>query len=124
MVRPLMSSIYLFSLCVVEDVLKARLKTLGVVEHQFAISMGTMRGASNWVIYDVGGARNQRHAWAPYFQDGKPRLCTLIFFFRSTPFVVNAIIFLAPISAFDQVLTEVGASLYDVTALLTMTLDV
>jgi len=71
-----------------EDVLKARLKTLGVVEHQFTISMGTMRGASNWVIYDVGGARNQRHAWAPYFQD------------------VNAIIFLAPISAFDQVLTE------------------
>ncbi|KAH9988196.1 G-alpha-domain-containing protein [Russula vinacea] len=71
-----------------EDVLKARLKTLGVVEHQFTISMGSIRGASNWVIYDVGGARSQRHAWAPYFQD------------------VNAVIFLAPISAFDQVLTE------------------
>jgi len=71
-----------------EDVLRARLKTVGVVEHQFTISMGTMRGSSSWIIYDVGGARNQRHAWAPYFQD------------------VNAIIFLAPISAFDQVLTE------------------
>ncbi|KAI0246623.1 guanine nucleotide binding protein, alpha subunit [Lactifluus subvellereus] len=71
-----------------EDVLKARLKTVGVVEHRFAINMGTMRGNTNWVIYDVGGARNQRHAWAPFFQD------------------VNAIIFLAPISAFDQVLTE------------------
>ncbi|KAI0299954.1 G-alpha-domain-containing protein [Russula brevipes] len=71
-----------------EDVLKARLKTVGVVEHHFSISMGTMRGSSNWIIYDVGGARNQRHAWAPYFQD------------------VNAIIFLAPISAFDQVLAE------------------
>jgi len=47
-----------------------------------------MRGSTNWVIYDVGGARNQRHAWAPFFQD------------------VNSIIFLAPISAFDQVLTE------------------
>jgi hypothetical protein len=105
--------------------LKARLKTLGVVEHQFTISMGTMRGASNWVIYDVGGARNQRHAWAPYFQDGKARLALRIkSFFRSAPFVVNAIIFLAPISAFDQVLTEVGACLCDVTALLTMTLDV
>jgi hypothetical protein len=68
-------------MCVVEDVLKARLKTLGVVEHQFTISMGTMRGASNWVIYDVGGARNQRHAWAPYFQDGKPRLVLHQFFF-------------------------------------------
>ncbi|KAI9510790.1 guanine nucleotide binding protein, alpha subunit [Russula earlei] len=71
-----------------EDVLKARLKTVGVVEHQFTISMGAMRGSSHWIIYDVGGARNQRHAWAPYFQD------------------VNAIIFLAPISAFDQVLAE------------------
>jgi len=105
--------------------LKARLKTLGVVEHQFTISMGTVRGASNWVIYDVGGARNQRHAWAPYFQDGKPRLASPIkLFFRPTPFVVNAIIFLAPISAFDQVLTEVRACLCDVTALLTMTMDV
>lgn len=56
--------------CAVEDVLKARLKTVGVVEHPFTISMGTMRGASNWTIYDVGGARSQRHAWAPYFQDG------------------------------------------------------
>ncbi|KAJ3722278.1 guanine nucleotide binding protein, alpha subunit [Lentinula raphanica] len=70
-----------------DDVLKARLKTMGVVEHSFLIPSGANRG-SQWKIYDVGGARNQRHAWAPYFSD------------------VNAIIFLAPISAFDQVLTE------------------
>jgi len=50
-----------------DDVLKARLKTVGVVEHPFMISMGSMRGNTNWVIYDVGGARNQRHAWAPFF---------------------------------------------------------
>ncbi|KAJ4470929.1 guanine nucleotide binding protein, alpha subunit [Lentinula aciculospora] len=70
-----------------DDVLKARLKTLGVVEHSFLIRSGANRGVQ-WKIYDVGGARNQRHAWAPYFSD------------------VNAIIFLAPISAFDQMLTE------------------
>lgn len=70
-----------------EDVLKARLKTMGVVEHTFLISSGTNRGVE-WKIYDVGGARHQRQAWAPYFDD------------------VNAIIFLAPISAFDQVLAE------------------
>ncbi|EIM83217.1 G-alpha-domain-containing protein [Stereum hirsutum FP-91666 SS1] len=70
-----------------EDVLKARLKTMGVVEHSFTLSSGASKGM-NWKIYDVGGARNQRQAWAPYFQD------------------VNAIIFLAPISAFDQVLAE------------------
>ncbi|KAJ7594350.1 guanine nucleotide binding protein, alpha subunit [Mycena floridula] len=69
------------------DVLKARLKTMGVVEHTFSISSGSNRGVQ-WKIYDVGGARNQRQAWAPYFED------------------VNAIIFLAPISAFDQVLAE------------------
>ncbi|KIY73346.1 G-alpha-domain-containing protein [Cylindrobasidium torrendii FP15055 ss-10] len=69
------------------DVLKARLKTMGVVEHTFLIQSGSNRGVE-WKIFDVGGARNQRQAWAPYFED------------------VNAIIFLAPISAFDQVLTE------------------
>ncbi|KAH6916749.1 guanine nucleotide binding protein, alpha subunit [Coprinopsis sp. MPI-PUGE-AT-0042] len=69
------------------DVLKARLKTVGVVEHTFTIANGNNKGVE-WRIYDVGGARNQRQAWAPYFED------------------VNAIIFLAPISAFDQVLTE------------------
>jgi guanine nucleotide-binding protein subunit alpha len=70
-----------------EDVIKARLKTLGVVEHTFSLDNGHHRGVT-WRIYDVGGARNQRQAWAPYFED------------------VNAIIFLAPISAFDQVLVE------------------
>ncbi|KAF8079167.1 guanine nucleotide binding protein, alpha subunit [Lyophyllum atratum] len=68
------------------DVLKARLKTTGVVEHTFSVTSGNHQ--TEWRIYDVGGARNQRQAWAPYFQD------------------VTAIIFLAPISAFDQVLTE------------------
>lgn len=53
-----------------EDVLKARLKTLGVVEHTFTLHSGNHRGV-NWKIYDVGGARNQRQAWAPYFEDGK-----------------------------------------------------
>ncbi|KAF8587094.1 G-alpha-domain-containing protein [Ramaria rubella] len=70
-----------------DDVLKARLKTLGVVEHTFSLETGKERGF-DWKIYDVGGAQNQRQAWAPYFED------------------MNAIIFLAPISSFDQVLAE------------------
>jgi guanine nucleotide-binding protein alpha-1 subunit len=82
----------------IDDVLKARLKTLGVVEHRFSPAGpsqgGTMfsktagQNEVDWLIYDVGGARNQRHVWAPFFDD------------------VQALIFLAPISAFDQVLTE------------------
>ncbi|EMD31116.1 heterotrimeric G-protein alpha subunit [Gelatoporia subvermispora B] len=71
-----------------EDVLKARLKTTGVVEHSFTLTNRSEWRGVDWKIYDVGGARNQRHAWAPYFDD------------------VNAIIFLVPISAFDQVLAE------------------
>ncbi|KLO06108.1 G-alpha-domain-containing protein [Schizopora paradoxa] len=69
-----------------DDILRARLKTLGVVEHTFTIK-GSER-SPEWKVYDVGGARSQRQAWAPYFED------------------VNAIIFLAPISAFDQTLAE------------------
>ena len=49
--------------------MKARLKTMGVVEHSFAIADGQRR-VMTWKVYDVGGARNQRHAWAPYFEDG------------------------------------------------------
>ncbi|KAG6333146.1 hypothetical protein ID866_5942 [Astraeus odoratus] len=52
-----------------QDVLNARLKTLGVVEHTFSIP-DSNRKTVEWKIYDVGGARNQRAAWAPYFDDG------------------------------------------------------
>ncbi|KDQ18140.1 hypothetical protein BOTBODRAFT_155240 [Botryobasidium botryosum FD-172 SS1] len=70
-----------------QDVLNARLKTVGIIEHHFALDRGAERG-TDWKFYDVGGARNQRHTWVPFFDD------------------VNAIIFLAPISAFDQSLVE------------------
>lgn len=46
------------------------------------------RGTRHWVIYDVGGTRAQRAVWQSYFDD------------------VDAIIFLAPLSAFDQNLVE------------------
>lgn len=70
-----------------DDVLRARLKTVGVTEYRFTRETSNIFGA-DWRIYDVGGSRTQRAAWAPYFQD------------------VDAIIFLAPISCFDQVLVE------------------
>ncbi|CAG8735521.1 12502_t:CDS:2 [Acaulospora morrowiae] len=65
-----------------EDILQARIRTVGVTEHKFEIDRVTYK------IYDVGGHRSQRHFWAPYFDD------------------VNAIIFMAAISAFDQTLEE------------------
>ncbi|EJF65613.1 G-alpha-domain-containing protein [Dichomitus squalens LYAD-421 SS1] len=69
-----------------EDILHVRLQTIGVTEHAFDINLGGTN--YNWLLYDVGGARGQRHAWVPFFDDA------------------TAIIFLAPISAFDQYLEE------------------
>ena len=66
-----------------DDILHARIQTMGVTEHIFDVNI---HGKSvTWHLYDVGGARGQRHSWVPYFDDA------------------NAIIFVAPVSAFDQV---------------------
>lgn len=69
-----------------DDILNVRLQTLGVAEHHYKVSLGGVQ--YNWLMYDVGGARGMRHAWVPYFDDA------------------TAIIFLAPMSAFDQYLEE------------------
>ncbi|KAF8067667.1 guanine nucleotide binding protein, alpha subunit [Lyophyllum atratum] len=72
-----------------DDVLRARLKTLGVSEHRFTVSADNGAIGRDWRIFDVGGHRSLvRAAWVPYFDD------------------MDAIIFLAPISAFDQALAE------------------
>jgi guanine nucleotide-binding protein subunit alpha len=56
---------------------------MGVAEHIFDVDI---HGKTvTWHLFDVGGARGQRHSWVPYFDDA------------------NAIIFVSPISAFDQV---------------------
>ncbi|KAF8507646.1 G-alpha-domain-containing protein [Hysterangium stoloniferum] len=72
-----------------DDILRARLKTMGVTEHRYTIRPKFLEtdnlGAAELRIYDVGGARS---TWMPYFDDA------------------NAIIFLAPMSAFDQALAE------------------
>jgi hypothetical protein len=79
--------VYLSSTCTLthltDDILHARVQTLGVAEHGFGVNMHG--NTVTWHIYDVGGARGQRHTWVPFFDDA------------------NAIIFVAPISAFDQV---------------------
>ncbi|KAJ7598460.1 guanine nucleotide-binding protein alpha-4 subunit [Mycena floridula] len=72
-----------------DDVLKARLKTVGVSEYKFHMEVNASRDTgTEWRIVDVGGSRSQRPTWIPFFDD------------------VDAIIFLAPISGFDQVLAE------------------
>ncbi|KAF8999848.1 guanine nucleotide binding protein, alpha subunit [Cyathus striatus] len=70
-----------------DDVIRARLRTLGVQEYRFIFDHGRAVG-QEWRLYDVGGTRSSRAAWYPYFDD------------------VDAIIFLAPISPFDEKLAE------------------
>lgn len=67
-----------------DDILRARIKTIGVSEHIFPVD----KSGVEWRLYDVGGAKTQRHAWIPYFDN------------------VDCIIFLAPLSPFDQALPE------------------
>jgi guanine nucleotide-binding protein alpha-1 subunit len=56
---------------------------MGVAEHSFNFHI---HGKDvTWHLYDVAGARGQRHTWVPYFDDA------------------NAILFVAPVSALDQV---------------------
>ncbi|KAF9458709.1 guanine nucleotide binding protein, alpha subunit [Collybia nuda] len=70
-----------------DDVIRARLRTLGVQEYRFIFDHGQTVG-QEWRLYDVGGTRSSRPTWYPYFDD------------------VDAIIFLAPISPFDEKLAE------------------
>ena len=75
----------------VDDILKARLKTLGVSEYRFVVDSRALPNIpfqptltplsteptksishiNEMIIYDVGGSRTQRHEWMNYFEDGK-----------------------------------------------------
>ncbi|KAJ7243820.1 guanine nucleotide binding protein, alpha subunit [Mycena haematopus] len=71
-----------------DHILRARLKTLGVAEHRMRLADPNGSITREFRIFDVGGHRAQRPKWPPYFDD------------------MNCIIFLVPISAFDQGLEE------------------
>ncbi|KAJ7127886.1 guanine nucleotide binding protein, alpha subunit [Mycena epipterygia] len=70
------------------DILRARIKTMGVEEHFFEkeTTPGT-RGVKDFWIYDVPGSRGSRAVWIPFFD------------------MVEAIVFLTPLS-FYEVLEE------------------
>ncbi|KAJ2920508.1 hypothetical protein H1R20_g16585, partial [Candolleomyces eurysporus] len=68
------------------DIVRARIRTVGVEEHHFVVERGVDTN-SDVYITDVGGSRSQRATWVPYFDD------------------VQAILFLAPL-AFNQTLQE------------------
>lgn len=66
----------------VPDILRARVRTTGIVEQLFEID------ENKFSIYDVGGQRSERHKWIHCFQG------------------VTAVLFIAALSEFDQKLYE------------------
>jgi len=65
-----------------EDILRARVRTTGIVENEFHID------GNKFKMFDVGGQRNERKKWIHCFEG------------------VTAVIFVAAISEYDQVLYE------------------
>lgn len=65
-----------------QDVLRSRVRTTGIVENEFEID------GNKFQMFDVGGQRNERKKWIHCFSD------------------VTAVIFVAALSAYDQVLFE------------------
>jgi len=65
-----------------EDFLKCRVRTSGIIEENYIID------SINFVMYDVGGQRNERKKWIHCFDD------------------VNAVIFVVALSEYDQMLFE------------------
>lgn len=65
-----------------QDLLYARVRTSGIVEEKYQIDGAT------FVMYDVGGQRNERKKWIHCFED------------------VTAVIFVAALSEYDQALYE------------------
>ncbi|KAJ6610472.1 heterotrimeric G protein alpha subunit [Mycena sp. CBHHK59/15] len=75
-----------------DDIVRARLRTVGIQEYLLHISDGfALLGNDNtwiWRLYDVGGCRTARAAWLPFFEN------------------TDVIIFLCPVSCFDERLDE------------------
>ena len=84
-----------------DDILHARIQTMGVAEHIFDVSL---HGRTvTWHLYDVGGARGQRHTWVPFFDDAWVLSASCWPDLLVDNSHRSAIIFMAPVSAFDQV---------------------
>jgi GTPase SAR1 family protein len=65
-----------------QDVLRSRVRTTGIVQQDFKIK------SLNFAMFDVGGQRNERRKWIHAFDN------------------VNAVVFVAALSEYDQVLFE------------------
>lgn len=86
------------------DILLSRVKTTGIIEVKFKLKEVEFR------VFDVGGQRSERKKWIHCFEVGArvPLSYEARNEFFSPTQDVDAIIFLAAVSEFDQVLFEDG----------------
>ncbi|KAJ7669001.1 guanine nucleotide binding protein, alpha subunit [Mycena rosella] len=70
-----------------DDILRARVHTIGPEEHIINME-STTENVRSWTIYDMGGSTSQQLIWAQFFDS------------------VHVIIFLVPVSAFNETLAE------------------
>ncbi|PFH46759.1 hypothetical protein AMATHDRAFT_50812 [Amanita thiersii Skay4041] len=93
-----------------DDILRARLRTLGVQEYKFHIVPDNKASdkARDWVMYDVGGARTLRHAWLPFFDNMNAIIFRESNVSSGLPIHANSSKpdLVAPVSAFDERLLE------------------
>lgn len=73
---------------IVDDVLRARVRTSGVVSKEFCIPATGTTQARAIELFDVGGQRSERRRWIHFFDH------------------VNSLVFVAAISEYNQVLAE------------------
>ncbi|CAA7268537.1 unnamed protein product [Cyclocybe aegerita] len=107
-----------------DDVVRARLRTLGVQEYRISfepqntgifaeripiLEAGGIGGdaGKEWLLYDVGGSRTVRHAWLPYFDNVQ----AIIFLARASPHSPFIVVFPhnstpTAVSCFDERLAE------------------
>jgi len=71
-----------------EDILHTRVKTFGVVTHEFELHQKNGPQSGKIIMIDVGGQRNERRKWIHVFDD------------------ILLLMFVAAVSEFDQVLEE------------------
>ncbi|KAH8108054.1 G-alpha-domain-containing protein [Cristinia sonorae] len=73
-----------------DDILRARLETVGVEEH--SIVFENVDRGQEWIWYDIEGTRSSRAAWVPYFDD------------------VHIVMFVCSIANFDDELDELSGN--------------
>lgn len=98
-----------------DDILRARIQTTRVVKHTFDLN-GLNGCLLTWNLYDMGGSPGQRNGWTVSIYSTYLHCCFMLkpsFVIEPYFDIADVVIFVAPMSAFDQVsISSVPFSVY------------